>query len=166
MRLAAIRNKHVSYGFPDPVAHMPRVPLALSGLMKRAGTTERRHPVTPVMLRWIRDNLRIELKEEEAILWAGVALGFFFLLRASEYLDVGYTQPGRGLLGRNLELKENGKPCTLSNSRSADEVVLTIRGSKTDVYNRGETRNHFKGDDPRLCVVRAVVALYEHHPKE
>ena len=51
----------------------------------------------------------------------------------------------------------------------ADEVVVTIQGSKTDIYNRGETRNHFRASNPdgtadKLCVVRAVELLYFHFP--
>jgi hypothetical protein len=76
-----------------------------------------------------------------------VALGFFFLLRDSEYLDVGYRAPNRGLLGRNVELKLQsrvGEPHQLS---QAEELVVCISGSKTDIYNRGETRNHFQAEE-------------------
>ena len=56
---------------------------------------------------------------------------------------------------------------------AADEVVLKIRGSKTDQLNRGEWRNHFRagnaGDEqggcPKLCVVEAL-AMYEAHAPE
>ena len=51
----------------------------------------------------------------------------------------------------------------------ADELILHIRGSKTDQYNRGEWRNHFrrKTDDgnERLCVVEALAAYERHNPQ-
>ena len=46
----------------------------------------------------------------------------------------------------------------------ADEVVLYIRGSKTDQYNAGEVRNQFaSGGD--LCVVRAWREYERHFPQ-
>ena len=53
MRLAAIRSTHLTLGYPDPLAHMPRVPLAMAGLKRRFGTKVRRMPVTPDMLTWL-----------------------------------------------------------------------------------------------------------------
>eukprot|EP00435_Cladocopium_sp_Y103_P029310 s607_g7.t1 len=66
-----------------------RVPLALADLRRRFGTKERRMPVTPEMLKWLGDHLDYGKSEEASLLWAALTLGFFFLLRASEYLDVG-----------------------------------------------------------------------------
>jgi hypothetical protein len=48
--------------------------------------------------------------------------------------------------------------------RDADEVVLTIRGSKTDQLNRGEVRNHFRTSDPDFCVVQAIEWFASHAP--
>jgi hypothetical protein len=144
------------------------------------------------MLRWLRANLRPIEVADEAVLWAAVALGFFFLLRASEYLDVGYRAPNRGLLGRNVELKRQGEVGEAGQLAFTDEVVVRIRGSKTDIYNRGETRNHFQvkphhaaapatledaaariapgipGEttpEDQVCVVSAVRMLFQHFPQ-
>ena len=50
----------------------------------------------------------------------------------------------------------------------ADEVALCIQGSKTDIFSRGEYRNHFENlpADPatRLCVVEAVKFYIKHFP--
>ena len=53
IRLAAIRSIHLSMGLPDPMAHLPRIPLAMAGIKRRWGTKVRRKPVTPEMLEWI-----------------------------------------------------------------------------------------------------------------
>ena len=41
--------------------------------------------------------------------------------------------------------------------------------SKTDIYNRGETRNHFANHEitygQRLCVIEALAILYKHAPQ-
>lgn len=61
-------------------------------------------------------------------------------------------------------LKEDGIPVGLDRLGYADEVVVTIRGSKTDIYNRGEVRNHFRSGDV-LCPVAAAVTLFRHYPQ-
>lgn len=90
-------------------------------------------------------------------------LGWFFLLRASEYLDVGYADPNRGLRGSDITLKLEGKALPLDRLSTADEVVLMVRGSKTDIYNRGQVRNHFRAEGP-VCVVQAMVTFH-HFPQ-
>ena len=159
LRLAAVRSFHLTMGLPDLTMSMPRLPLALAGLKRRYGTKERRKPVTPAMLTWLGLHLQFGKTAEGSLLWAAICFGYFFLLRASEYLGVGYTDPNRGLRGRDVILKEEGVPVGLERIGYADEVVLTIRGSKTDIYNRGEVRNHFRSGDV-LCPVSSAVALF------
>ncbi|OLP89831.1 Kinesin-like protein KIF2A [Symbiodinium microadriaticum] len=94
------------------------------------------------MLRWLYTHLHGGTLEqtEAALQWGALCLAFFFLLRASEYLDTGYHSPLRGLRGK------------------AD-----AGGSKTDVYNRGEYRNHYK-TGLLLCPVKAAVQLFRAFP--
>ena len=66
LRLAAIRSMHLTLGYPDPLAQMPRVPLALAGLRRRYGTKERRLPVTPEMIRWLGNHLQLGRSPEAA----------------------------------------------------------------------------------------------------
>eukprot|EP00435_Cladocopium_sp_Y103_P026666 s2518_g6.t1 len=102
LRLSAMRSMHLTLGYPDPLVHMPRVPLALAGLRRRFGTKERRMPVTPDMLKWLAEHFQYGRTQEASLLWGALTLGFFFLLRASEYLDVGYQDPNRGLRGSDV----------------------------------------------------------------
>ena len=164
LRLSAIRSMHLTLGYPEPLAHMPRVPLALAGLKRRFGTRERRTPVTPDMLKWLGNHLQYGKNQEASLLCKALALGFFFLLRASEYLDVGYQDPKRGLRGSDVTLKLNGKALELGRIVEADEVTLLVRGSKTDIYNRGQMRNHFKTSG-KVCAVKAMITLYQHFPQ-
>ena len=169
LRISAIRNHHFNLGLPDPLLHMPRVRLALSGLKRRRGTQERRHPVTPRMLAYLKERLKPVQSHDGALVWAALCLGFFFLLRASEYLDVGRYTPGRGLQGIHVTLLKEGTPTERNESSGADEIRLVVAGSKTDIYNRGETRNHFANHEitygQRLCVVEALAILYKHAPQ-
>eukprot|EP00435_Cladocopium_sp_Y103_P036177 s3627_g9.t1 len=124
-------------------------------LRRRFGTKERRMPVTPEMLKWLGEHLQYGRSQEASLLWGALTLGFFFLLRASEYLDVGYQDPNRGLRGCDITLKLNGKAFSLERLSEADEVTILVRGSKTDIYNRGQVRNHFRTSE-RVCVVKAM----------
>ena len=165
VRLAAMRSLHLTAGLPDPTAHTPRLSLVLAGLKRRYGTKERRRPVTPRMLSWLRAYLLQGslASHDAALLWGAVTLGWFFLLRASEYLDVGYTDQSKGLKGKDVILSCNGKLCKLHDLQAATEITLHIRGSKTDIYNRGETRHHFAtGLD--LCPVQAARNIFVCFP--
>lgn len=87
--------------------------MALAGPKIRFTTKERRMRVTPEMLKWLGQHLRYGHTEESSLLWAAVTLGVFFLLRASEYLDVGYQDPNRGLRGEDVTFKHRGRPVSL-----------------------------------------------------
>ncbi|OLQ04789.1 hypothetical protein AK812_SmicGene12099 [Symbiodinium microadriaticum] len=142
-----------------------RVALVVAGLKKKYATKERRRAVTPAMLQWLHSHLHGGvLSYAEVILqWGALCLAFFFLLRASEYLDTGYHSPLRGLRGRDLRLSRGGKPCSLRDFEEAHELTVFIRGSKTDVYNRGEYRNHYK-TGLLLCSVTAATQLFKSFP--
>ena len=157
---AAIRAFHITSGLPDPFAQLPRVAFVVAGLKKRYGTKERRRPVTPEMLRWLYTHLRGGTLDqaEAALQWGALCLAFFFLL-----LDTGYHSPLRGLRGKDLRLTRGGKPCSLRDFEEADELTVFIRGSKTDVYNRGEYRNHYK-TGLLLCPVKAAAQLFRAFP--
>jgi len=171
VRLAAIKSHHLALGLPDPFYHMPRLSMAVAGLSRRYGRPERRLPATTHMLAWLKLQLIPEKNADLAVLWAALALGFFFLLRASEYLKPSHHTPkNRGLLGRHVTLCKNGQPVPQDAFRSADEVRIEVQGSKTDIYNRGEYRNHFANFDTshgtRLCVVEAMIILCSHYPSK
>jgi len=117
------------------------------------------------MLRWLRRTLDPERVQNDAVMWLAVCLGFFFLLRASEFVrESGRIDPSpRGVRGADLQARTAAGPA--ASFRSADEVVLTIRGSKTDKFNKGEVRNHFRTSDPELCVVEAITMFQKHAPE-
>ena len=131
--------------------------MALDGLKRRYGDSKRKKPVTIAMLNRIRDYLQPRESREGAMLWAAILLAFMFLLRASEYTcetGIGVPIGPRGLRGEDVVARCDG--VITKHFEKADELVLTVRGSKTDKFNRGETRNHFKTSDPALCVVTAM----------
>ena len=91
-------------------------------------------------------------------------LGFFFMLRASEYLvqsDRSWSVE-RVLHGDDISLRHNNEE--IREISDATEVVIHIKGSKTDQYNVGTTRNQYKMG-ARLCPVQATTRIFVQHPQ-
>ena len=94
----------------------------------------RKIPVTVEMLRWLRSYLLDGGRDrpEAAALWSAVCLGWFFMLRASEYLPPQELSgaPPRVLKGRDLEFfRDGGVRCSVW---EATVVVLQLREAKND----------------------------------
>ena len=87
-RLSAVRYAHIAAGYPDPLVGRVRLWAALQGFTRWETPRVRKVPVTPEMLRWIKSYLAqgSRTRQEQAALWAAVCTGWFFMLRASEYL--------------------------------------------------------------------------------
>ena len=65
------------------------------------------------------------------------------------------------MTGRDVTARRNG--VVAHSFAEADEVVLTIKGSKTDQYNAGSVRNHYRSGDA-LCPVRILAELQRRFP--
>ena len=188
-RLGAIRAAHITAGLRNPLEDMHVPYMAIAGYRRRTQRPGRRHPVTTAQLRWLWSCLQCGTERDHAVLWAALLTGWFFLLRASEY--VGPVQEGRaehraerthapeervdprggegqvpqarGLRGCDLQAFHEGRQVT--DFAEADEVRLCIRGSKVDQLNQGHVMNHFRTHDPELCVIEAL-GLYQQHAPE
>ena len=158
-RLAAMRALHVNLGLDDPMASMKKVDLLLQGYARLRGSPMRRHPITPAMLRWMRSGIRSEANLDGATLWAALTLGFFSLLRANEHRAVDRAAKGV----RSADLTPRLQGTVVKWFALADEVVLTIRVSKTNQLNEGNVKNHFRADGG-LCVVEALQLLQTRAP--
>ena len=158
-RLSGIRYAHIAAGYPDPLAGRVRLWAALAGMHRWDGAPVRKVPVTPRMLTWLRVYLQGSNRpaEEKAAVWASICLGWFYMLRASEYLPGidALNAPSRVLRGSDLDFFRDGKKCQVS---EADSLAVQLRDSKGDQFGRGQVRlQHATGDD--ICPVRA---LQEH----
>ena len=139
----------------------------MAGIAKDRDPIKRKFPATPRMLIWVKRHLHTEAglcPADAAALWAAYAIAFFFLLRASEYL----VQPDkhwsleRVLHGSDAVPRAGG--CDATSFREAQEVVVYIKGSKTDQYNVGCTRNQFETHE-ELCPVMAMREFERHFPE-
>ncbi|CAK0871294.1 unnamed protein product, partial [Prorocentrum cordatum] len=119
------------------------------------------------MLEWLRGfpQQEAELPEEDTVvIWAAIVTAFFFLLRASEYLLQGGRSWSfeRALRGEDIEPRKAGK--RVPSFQDADEMVIYIKGSKTDQLNVGTVRNHYRAGTT-LCPIAAMGRLQAHHPQ-
>jgi hypothetical protein len=108
------------------------------------------------MLRYIKRSLNFA-NEQHVVLWAGLTLGFFFLLRAGEYCRTSdHFDPTRGLLVWKLLGEVDG--ATSEDYEQAVALTMLFEVCKTDQNKVGCTRTVYEtGDD--LCPVDAVRLL-------
>ena len=90
--LAAVRNLHITSGFPDPfVPKLLRLDLVLRGIQRERAKTltpDSRQPITPAILRQIRGVWSHRSADfDYAMLWAAVCTGFFGCLRPDLLVD-------------------------------------------------------------------------------
>eukprot|EP00972_Heterocapsa_arctica_P112337 16431189-Heterocapsa_arctica.AAC.1 len=88
-KLFGVRQMHIVAGYPDPLLNKRRLWMALKGLERRRGPARRKMPTMPGMLWWIRSQLDPEGCPNDAVLWCGLMLAFFFLMRIGEYAHSG-----------------------------------------------------------------------------
>ena len=149
----------MSWGETPTLKGKPRLWMALKGLEKRRGPTRRKLPTTPGMLKWIRTQLHLESCANDAVLWAGLMLAFFFLMRVGEYAFSGQWDMKKVPTPADLKGQAAGQPVT--DYRLADEILLRSKSSKADQEGAGATRNHYRTNE-RLCPVEAVELLQRH----
>ena len=101
---------------------------------------------------------------DERVLEAAGQLLWFFLLRSGEALvsDASPWHTDRVITGADVIPRRNG--ARVRDFADADEVVLHIKGSKTDQYNTGCTRNLYRtGGD--VCPVEACRRIQAAFPE-
>ena len=163
-RLSAVRYAHIAAGFPDPLQGRVRLWASLQGLARWENAPLRKVPVTPLMLKWIFDYLLqgSRSQQEKAALWGSICIGWFFMLRASEYLPPPNPEhaPKRVLRGGDVVFYKEGQ---VSSFRDADEVALHLREAKNDQFQRGQTRAHHR-TSAAICPVDALQAHARQNP--
>ena len=158
-KLFAIKFGHTVAGLPDPLQRRDRLWAALAGYARWQGAPLRRLPVTVENLEWLREYFAEFLDMDvvdRATVWAAINTGWHFLLRSSEYLPNPGALLSKVMLGTDVVPRRDGKAVRWFSS--ADEVMIHIKGSKTDQYNVGTVRNHFATSGP-LCIVGAFREL-------
>ena len=151
-KIAAVRWFHLRL-----FRYIPKVnaglKLTLDGIKRYSSPIQKKHPVTPRMLRRIYDGLDL-VQPKNQLLWGSLLLGYFFLLRRSEYLELDGVFYTHVLMLGDLEFfDQNENPCE---GDAAVMVGLLLRGAKNNQYGREERRFQFVSGDDVLCPVLAV----------
>lgn len=112
--------------------------VAITGMRPIAGSCRPRAPFTPAMLAWLYDHIDINQPQQRLILGAAL-LGYFFMLRSSEFLGVKGGRHCYALEVRDVEvLMKSGVRAT--NATEAATVTIRLRGSKNDQHGVATVR--------------------------
>ena len=154
-KLSSIRWMHKRHLGVD-VGFNPEFIILLRGIRRFSDPVRKRHPVTISLLRTISAMLDFGIPRH-LLLWGSVLFGFFFLLRRSEYLQIGNKRHGYCLTWNDVWFSDSlGNP---TQYRDATSVTISLRGSKNDQYGRGSRRTMHRSGDPTICPVRALRCL-------
>jgi integrase len=161
-KLMAVRYHHICEGLKDPLKDQTRVWLALGGVKRALGERKRQWPATLPMMEWMEENFT--MGNDKFVVYAAAALAWFFLLRGGEYAEVEGQpwQLSRVLTGMDVIPRREG--ARVGTFKLADEVVVYLKGSKTDQYNAGQIRNHYRSGE-RFCPVGVMESLERRHPE-
>lgn len=151
--LSAIRWVHLANGYGDPLQAKPRLSLMRRAIKRISGPVKAKLPVTPDMLRLIGESLDLS-DPKSIVVWAGLVLAFFFLLRSSEYCE----DPTKALRVGDVQFSCSG--VSRAGGRGADEVLICIRDSKTDHGGQGALLTAYATGD-MLCPVTVAAKVVE-----
>ena len=153
--LAAVRNLHITEGYPDPLHGKLLLRKVLRGILRFQGDSQiRRQPVTPRVLSAIRPILESWLSPRDfSMVWAAFTLAFFAFLRCSVF-----TYPSVRKFRPSFDLSTN---CLAFHPNLACPQFMTVllQSSKTDTFRRGQRLTIARTSSP-LCAVMAMRAYF------
>ncbi|EQC26192.1 hypothetical protein SDRG_15996 [Saprolegnia diclina VS20] len=114
-------------------------------------------PVTAAMLWHLRAGLDFDDPQQRS-LWGATLLGFFFLLRKSEYLHEGPKPAKHGLCVRDIRFTTAFEEVATSEDQ-VHEVHIKLSSSKTDQRRGGVTLRLSRPGSSWLCPIPAIWEL-------
>ncbi|ETO73028.1 hypothetical protein F444_10990 [Phytophthora nicotianae P1976] len=135
------------------ITRSPQLRILLQGIKRLSDPVRKKQPVTPSFLRLLRRSLNLD-RPRQRLLWGSVLLGYFFLLRHSEFLIVEGHRPFYSLKTKNAMFTDsNGQAVSVG---AATAVTIGLEGSKNDQYGRGAWRTMHSSGDKLLCPAEAL----------
>lgn len=136
---------------------LPGDRLAFRGIERRNRPQPKREPVTAGHLRDCQRALNFSSAHDRA-LWGVAVVGFFFLLRASEWTNAGKpTRHAVTFAGLRLLARDGSAAQVL---HDVECVAVTIKTSKTDQLGAGSIRRHGRSGQS-ICPVLAAWNLVQ-----
>ena len=157
LHLCAVKHRSILLGHDIPFSDFHRLYLLLRGIKRAQGRSHslpKRLPITPILLRTIKENLfnSSRLFQDKVMIWAAITTAFFGFLRVSEYTTTRKTQydPTSTLLASDVRIRN-------------DSVRLHLKTSKTDPFRQGVTVR-IEANNTILCPVNALRWYIAAHP--
>eukprot|EP00644_Phytophthora_capsici_P008700 jgi/Phyca11/111614/e_gw1.20.587.1 len=152
LKLASIRWFHRCYK-DRRLDSTPRLELLLRGIKRLSTPRRKKQPLTPPFLRLLYRSLSMA-KPRQRLLWGSIVIGYFFLLRRSEFLKIGKTRHFYCLKTCNIYFSDdNGRKV---NSGIATSVTMGLEGAKNDQFGRGAWRTMNSSGDKLLCPLKGL----------
>ena len=169
-RLAAIVRLHVENYIMLDRAQMPLLGLVVRGIKRLQGGCSRKFAVTIDILEELMSRSDDEDWDDYVTTTAALT-GFFFLLRSTEYLDVGTAANFKmRLRTAHVCLRANGVDLDLTKPWKEgdpipDEMLITLPYSKTDMEGQGREINLFSDPGNPMCVVGRLHEMWKRRPR-
>ncbi|KAJ8574815.1 hypothetical protein ON010_g4399 [Phytophthora cinnamomi] len=131
--------------------------LAMRGMRQLSPPSSQKPPIIIEILRQLRRALDFR-QAHHRVIWGATVMGYYFLLRRSEYLAVD-GKTSSFIIQRCDILFTDNSGARATNRDAAANVTVTFEGSKTDQFGESTTRTLSRSGSPWLCPLRATWAL-------
>ena len=160
--LMAIRFFHLAHSHQNPLDALPRVWQAYRAIRRIQGPTERKHPTTHAMHRWLNERDDREGSWDGCVRKGSRMHGTYAGPRSSEYLRGTPVDWAKICLVRDVVPMCGDKYVTWDHP-GVDGYMRTFRASKTDQFNEG-CKRYIGATGTELCSVEAFRAMYARRP--
>ena len=160
--LMALRFFHLAHGHVNPLDALPRVWQAYRAIKRISAPTQRKHPTTHAMHRWLNERDGREGTWDACVRIAARMHGVYLGCRSSEYLGGPPADWSKLCLVRDI-VPMAGTRFTDWSDSNVDGYMRTFRASKTDQYNEG-CRRFCGATGTDLCSVQAFKDMYAACP--
>ncbi|GMF41272.1 unnamed protein product [Phytophthora fragariaefolia] len=137
--------QHYGYGVQLHAAHL----LAMRGMRRLSPPSRRKSPITTEIIRRLRGALDFR-QAHHRVVWGATVMGYYFLLRRSEYLAVDGKTSSLIIQRCNI-LFTDIRGARATNRDAATSVTVTFKGSKTDQIGESTTRTLSRSGSSWLC---------------
>ncbi|KAE9276551.1 hypothetical protein PR003_g29030, partial [Phytophthora rubi] len=156
-KLCPVRWFHRNTAGYDPGVNASHA-ILLRGIRRFTDPVVKQQPLTARLLRCIFEDVDLPQPHDQ-LLWGGLLLGYFFLLRRSEYLYIGKNVHSYVLRLAAIQFFDKNEQVVAP--KRAEVIGITLKGAKNNQFGREEVRYHYKSGDSLLCPVRAARWVYK-----
>ena len=156
--LAGVRHLHVTLGHGNPLSGTLRLDLVLKGIHRiKPSRSQARLPVTPSILRKVKEVLDGSPGFESTMLWAACCTGFFGFLRCGEFM------PDSTKFDSSTHLSVSD--VSVDSHQNPTMVAIRIKRSKMDQFSEGTTI-YLGKTSGEICPVTALLNYLAVRPKD